>query len=576
MENSRIATLLKETAQLLELHGANPFQVKHYSSAALCVEKTTQALANLSLGDLEKLPGLTPSSVKLVNELNTTGTLRRWEELHQATPNSLRELFSLRGIGPKKLRKIWQQLGIDNADDLLKACEKGEVAAVAGLGQKIQHAIQEGLAFKAQYAGMVHYSTASPYAEELTARLRQQFPHTLVSLAGPIRRKLEIIGQVDCLVGTEDIVAVIQWLDQQPQLQKVKQDSGPFAWRGVFVDSSLKVEIIFCTHQKFYQQLLLQTGAQAHLRLVVQEGKSIGERVHELSAPTSETAIYTHCALPYIPPELREGRIELPWALQKGAPTLLEAEDLKGVFHSHTTASDGKHTLAEMAQQCKALGYQYLGISDHSQSAAYAGGLRLPAIQQQHREIDILNQQYADFKIFKGIESDILTDGSLDYPDAVLATFDFVIASVHSGLQMDQAKATQRLIRAIENPYTTMLGHLTGRLLLRREGYPIDYRAVIDACAAHGVIIEINANPWRLELDWRWLDYALSKKVWISINPDAHNREGLKHMYYGVCVGRKGGLTAAQTFNALPLRGVEQYLAERKRRVTNRLEVAKG
>lgn len=569
MENSQIATLLKETAQLLELHGANPFQVRHYHNAALCVEKVTQTLADVPLVDLEGLPELTPSAVKLVHELNTTGTLKRWEELRQATPQGLRELFSLRGIGPKKLRTIWQQLGIDNAEDLLRACDKGEVTALPGFGHKTQATIQEGLEFKARHMGMVHYATALPYAEGLVALLEQQFPTALVSLTGAMRRKVEVISQVDCLVGAKDIAIITQWLDQQPQLQKLEKDSGPFAWRGIFVTPSLKVAIAFCARQKFYQQLLLQTGSEAHLGLMVQEGKPLGQVAHEVSAPTSEQAIYTHVGLPNIPPELREGQLELAWAQQRGAPALLEARDLKGVFHSHTTASDGKHTLTEMTQQCRMLGYQYLGVSDHSQSAAYAGGLRLPAIQQQHREIEVLNQRYTDFKVFKGIESDILSDGSLDYPDEVLATFDFVIASIHSGLQMDQSKATQRLIKAIENPYTTMLGHLTGRLLLRREGYPIDYRAVIDACAAHNVIIEINANPWRLELDWHWIDYALSKAVWISINPDAHHQEGLEDMHYGVYVGRKGGLTAAQTFNALPLAEVEQYLADRKRKVAN-------
>ncbi|MEL6152872.1 MAG: PHP domain-containing protein, partial [Bacteroidota bacterium] len=249
---------------------------------------------------------------------------------------------------------------------------------------------------------------------------------------------------------------------------------------------------------------------------------------------------------------------------ERDAPPQLTLQDLKGVFHCHTTASDGKNTLEEMAQQCRKLGYAYLGISDHSQSATYAGGLRVAEIYQQHQAIDNLNQSFTDFRVFKGIESDILADGNLDYPDEVLALFDFVVASVHTGLQMDAPRATDRLLKAIANPYTTMLGHPTGRLLLRRQGFPVDYKAIIDACAAHNVIIEINANPWRLELDWRWIDYALSQNVWLSINPDAHDTAGIEHVYYGVCVGRKGGLTAAQTFNALPLPEVTQYLAARK------------
>lgn len=554
-------------AQLLALHDANPFQVRHYTNAALCIEQTPQALAHLSLADLEKVPGLTASAAKLVHELNTTGTLHRWQELSQATPPGLQALLSLRGIGPKKLRIMWQKLGIDNAVALREACDRGEVATLPGFGHKTQSAIQAELAFRARYKDMVHYATARLCAERLVTSLKQAFTNALISLTGPMRRKLEIVDQVDVLVGTESIPDIVQWLDQQGYLQKHIQSSGPFAWRGTFVDPSLKVSIIFCRKPAFYQQLLLQTGAEAHLALPVQTSKSLGQIAAELPAPESEAAIYAQVGLPTIAPELREGQVELRWAQQRGAPSLIAMKDLKGVFHSHTTASDGKHTLAEMAQQCRSLGYQYLGVSDHSQSAAYAGGLRLPAIQQQHREIDALNRQYADFKLFKGIESDVLADGSLDYPDEILATFDFVIAAIHSGLQMDGAKATRRLIKAIENPYTTMLGHLTSRLLLRREGYPVDHKAVIDACATHRVIIELNANPWRLDLDWRWIDYALSRGVWISINPDAHSREDLKNMYYGVCVGRKGGLTPAQTFNALPLPQATQYLAERKKAI---------
>ncbi len=568
MENKSIIALLKDTAKLLELHGANPFQVRHYNSAAVSLEKINQEVAGLAPEALKNIAELQPSTSKLIQEMSTTGTLQRWEELTAATPQGVREMLDLRGIGPKKVGAIWKKLGIESLSGLLQACEAGRIAQLPGFGQKTQDTIQESLAFRAQQAGKFHYASALPYATELEERLQQTFPTSLISLTGALRRKMEVVNQVEFLVGTAQEKAVIQWLDQQPMLQKSENISGPFSWRGQFVENTLKISILFCAPKVFYKQLILQTGSKAHLALLVSEGKQLGELLDSIVEPPSEAAAYEQIKLPYIPPELREGQIELAWAREHGAPNLLAMKDLRGVFHSHTTYSDGKHSLEAMARHCKDLGYEYIGITDHSQQAIYAGGLTPEAIQQQHAEIDQLNKVLAPFRIFKGIESDILTDGRLDYPDDVLANFDFVIASVHTGMNMDQKKATERIIKAIRNPYTTMLGHLTGRLLLKRAGFPVDHRAVIDACAEHGVIIEINANPWRLELDWRWVFYALSKKVWVSINPDAHDKESIQNMYYGVCAGRKGGLTQSCTFNALPQKEVITYLQRRKANCT--------
>ena len=569
MENERIVSLIKDTASLLALHGANAFQVRYYVNAAICLEKVTQHVAGLSLKELSRVEGMIPSTVKLVHEFNTTGTLQRWKELIAQTPAGLWELLGLQGIGPKKLRAIWQKLGIDNPVDLLIACEENKLVALPGFGSKTQATIKASLAFRAQHRHLVHYATALPQAKTLLALFQQHFPNTLVTLAGAIRRKMEVVSQIDILVGTEAGAAIMAWLDQQELLQKDSAQSDAHSWQGKLVDTNLRVIIRFCANRSFYQQLLLQTGSERHLALVVDKEKTISEVVTQLPEVASEAAAYAQINLPYIPPELREGRVELSWARDKGAPALLEMKDLKGVFHSHTTASDGKDTLEAMVQQCRTLGYSYLGISDHSQSAIYAGGLKLDAIQKQHGEVERLSLAYPDFKIFKGIESDVLKDGTLDYSHEILCLFDFVIASVHTGMKMDKHKATDRVIKAVSNPHTTMLAHLTNRLLLRREGFPVDHKAVIDACASYGVIIELNANPWRLELDWRWIDYALSQNVWISINPDAHNKESIENMYYGVCVGRKGGLTASQTFNTLSLSEVVQYLTHRKDKARN-------
>jgi DNA polymerase (family X) len=556
--------LLKDTAKLLELHGANPFQIRHYNHAAANLEKINQEVAGLALETLKNIAELPPSTSKLIQEINTNGTLQRWEELTAMTPQGVREMLDLRGIGPQKVRAIWKTLGIESLPELLQACKENKIAQLSGFGQKTQVTIQESLAFKAQQVGKFHYASALPYATDLEKRLQQTFPAFLISLSGAFRRKMEVVEQIEFLVGTAQEKIVIQWLDQQPTLHKSDKLSGPFSWRGQFIENNLKLSILFCKPEVFYKQLILQTGSKAHLALPMETDKQLGALLDGIIEPPSEAAAYEQMMLPYIPPELREGRIELTWAREKGAPSLLAMKDLRGVFHSHTTYSDGKHSLETMARHCKDLGYEYIGITDHSQQAVYAGGLTPKAVKQQHQEIDQLNQVLAPFKIFKGIESDILADGHLDYADNVLASFDFVIASVHTGMNMDQKKATERVIKAIHNPYTTMLAHPTNRLLLKRAGFPVDYRAVIDACADCGVIIEINANPWRLELDWRWVAYALSKNVWISINPDAHDKESIQNMYYGVCVGRKGGLTQSHTFNALSREEIVAYLQRRK------------
>ncbi|MEM7383188.1 MAG: helix-hairpin-helix domain-containing protein [Bacteroidota bacterium] len=563
MKNKAIISLLKSTATLLVLHGANPFRASYYSNAALFLEKIEDNLASLSLEALGNIPGLSQSVAALIHEISTTETLQRWEGLMAKTPQGVLAMLELKGMGPKKVRALWKELGIESLAALEQACTAGQVAQLPGFGQKTQAAIQESLAWKDQQQGKFHYATALPYATALVADLQQAFPALRISLVGTMRRTMEVVTQVEILVGTRDTSVVAGWLQDLPTIEQSTKISGPSAWRGRFLENGLSFIIHFCPPEYFYKHLILQTGVAGHLALPVQAAKSLGAFITKVSALDSEVAGYQQAGLPYIPPELREGIVEQAW-IQAGGPLLLVSSELRGVLHAHTTYSDGGCSLEAMARSCQEQGYEYLGITDHSQVASYAGGLTIEAVQRQHQAIDQLNRELAPFRIFKGIESDILPDGSLDYPAEVLASFDFVIASVHVGLSMDQQRATDRLMKAIRNPFTTILGHLTGRLLLKRAGYPIDHQAIIDACAANGVIIELNANPWRMELDWRWIRYAIEKNVWLSINPDAHDQADIDNMYYGVCIGRKGGLTKQHTFNTLSSKEVAEHFQRRK------------
>ncbi|MFT4740075.1 MAG: DNA polymerase (family 10), partial [Marivirga sp.] len=335
----------------------------------------------------------------------------------------------------------------------------------------------------------------------------------------------------------------------------------------IHLSTKVTVDVLFCKEEDFVNELYRTSASPRHLSHILGSGESIYTELKKRRF-ASEEAFYKEIGLPFIPVELREGLWEFDLAAQGNVPKLVVVDDLKGILHNHSTYSDGAHTLEQMATYCKSLGYQYLGISDHSKTAVYANGLSENRVKEQHQEIDLLNQQLAPFRILKGIESDILNDGSLDYSDEILETFDFVVASIHAQLNMDEQTATERLIKAIANPYTTMLGHPTGRLLLKRKGYPINHKAVIDACAEYGVIIEINAHPWRLDLDWRHVKYALDKGVKIAVNPDAHEEKGYHDMYYGVCVGRKAALSAEDTFNALSLDEVVSYFDKRKERAS--------
>ncbi|QHT71442.1 DNA polymerase/3'-5' exonuclease PolX [Rhodocytophaga rosea] len=562
MENSDIIRSFRLASQLMELHEENPFKIRSYTNVVFALEKLNVELSSLTTEQIIQLEGIGKSIADKINTLNRQGTFEELENLLAKTPPGVLEMMRIKGIGPKKIRVLWKELGLESTDALLEACENNQVAKLKGFGEKTQENIKQSLLFNQAAVGKLHYASAELIANDLLTQFHAK--GLQASLTGQMARKLDIIDQLQYVIATDSPAQAHTLLDSWQELEKNLKTSAPFVWRGRLEASGLPVEIHMVPAKQYINRVFMYSSAPAHLAYANETGKSLLQTV-STQLFDSEEAIYQVVQLPYIVPELREGLHEFDLAKQGKLSSLIELKDLKGILHNHSTYSDGKHTLEEMALYCKELGYQYLGISDHSKSAFYANGLYEEKVRKQHAEIEQLNKKLAPFRIFKGIESDILHDGALDYEPDVLASFNFIVASVHSGLKMDEAKATQRLISAVENPYTTILGHPTGRLLLRREGYPINHRKVIDACAANGVVIEINANPWRLDIDWHWLPYALEKEVMISINPDAHEKDGYHDMIYGVHVARKGGLTKDMTFNALPLERVAAHFAAKQR-----------
>jgi len=538
MSTEEIADTLKLTSKLMELHDENPFKIKSIANAAFKLDKTNIDLQGKSLQELEQLEGIGKGIAAKINELQTTGSLKELDEMMAKTPQGVIDMMSIKGIGPKKVRQLWHELEIESVGELLYACKENRLVTLKGFGAKTQAEVIKQIEFHNANKGKYHYATIEEFALKLVDGVKKKYKTELVSLTGTMRRKCEIIENVEVLIATEEAVTIEEFTKDVP----------------------VKTEAITCSEKDFYTRLFETTGTITH----VEQVQRLKSKVQNTESFRSEQEIYENYDLQYIEPELREGLNEVELAKKYQLQKLIEVADLKGILHNHTTYSDGVNTLKEMAEYCKELGYEYLGICDHSKSAFYANGLNEERVFAQQKEIDELNKTLAPFKVFKGIESDILNDGSLDYGDDVLKSFDFIVASVHSNLKMDEDKATARLLKAIENPYTTILGHPTGRLLLSRAGYPINHKKIIDACAANHVIIELNAHPYRLDIDWRYIPYCLEKGVKISINPDAHIKEGYHDMYYGVCAARKGMLTKETCFNALSLDEIGKYFENKK------------
>ncbi|MGB0861539.1 MAG: PHP domain-containing protein [Saprospiraceae bacterium] len=552
MTNKDIARLFNKLASLMELHGANPYKTRSYSNAYIQLRKLSTPLSEMSDEEIGSIKGVGKSLASKIKEILETGSFVALNEFLEKTPVGVQEMLDIKGFGAKKIKTIWKELGTETLGELLYACNENRLVALNGFGHKTQKDLIKKIEYYLQSRDKFHYATLEASALELVKILQKKLPTATVELTGEIRRYCPILNKIEIIIGLDEAIDSI--FDKK--LTLLEQQENKYA---VKIPTEYPTVIYHYPLSQFGSKQFSHTGSRAFLEGVV----SLCEGV-DFSNLSTEVAVFEKAGLPYIMPELRENAKILSKTTQRQPPALLEEKEIKGVIHSHTTYSDGINTLTEMAEYAQSLGYEYIVITDHSKAAFYANGLKPDRVLAQMEEIDALNEQLAPFKIYKGIESDILNDGSLDYEEDILARFDFIIASVHTNLKMDETKATERLLTAIKNPYTTMLGHPTGRLLLSREGYPIDHKAIIDACSEHQVAIELNANPYRLDLDWTWIEYAMSKNVKISINPDAHSTGGIHDIHFGVLAARKGGLTAEMCFNTMGSQELDEYIAAKK------------
>lgn len=551
MNNYEIADRFSLLSKLMDIHGENSFKSKSYSSAAFNIERLPAEVSGMDDAELFSQKGIGESTGKKIRELLTTGRMPQLEHLITLTPPGILQMLEIKGLGPKKISVIWKEMGVESLGELEYACNENRLVALKGFGAKTQESILQSIVYFNQNLGFHLWAEVEIFANSLVQQLQKSHPSELFSLTGDFRRQNETVEFID-LVTTLAKTDIAKEFVAIPDTILEDESEGRLLVR---MPNQPRIRFYIADRSQFYSVLFRTTNSEAFHNAFIAEHK-----IPDFAA--SEEVIFTHNSLPYIIPALRENDSVLIQAKQGKSVELIQPSDIKGIIHSHSTWSDGVHTIEQMAIAAKAQGLEYLVISDHSQSAFYAGGLKPEQIAAQHHEVDMLNEKLAPFKIFKSIESDILGDGSLDYNNQILNTFDLVIASVHSNLKMSQEKAMDRVLTAIRNPYATILGHPTGRLLLSRKGYPLDHKQVIDTCAEYGVVIEINAHPRRLDIDWRWIDYAMERGVLLSIDPDAHSVDGFHDTYYGVMIAQKGGLTANRNLSSFSLAQFEAFLKQ--------------
>lgn len=546
MENAFIADTLSLLGKLMDIHGENSFKTKSYHAAAFTIERYPDKISALPEEKLASIKGIGKSSAEKITEIIQTGNLEILHQLIQNTPPGIIEMMSIKGIGPKKINAIWKEMGIETVGELLYACKENHLKLYKGFGEKTQQSIMESIEYLQQNRGRYLYAQTEETETLIRIYLEKSFGLEHVKSTGKFVQQLEIIDTLSYLVIADKEHIKITLKETGYELVDDSFDHLMYLSK-----TGIKVAIYPCTKMEMPLKHLQLTSSPEFYEMVSVKLKS-------KTSFADESELFATAGIPNIPSFLRENP-EIIHRYNEQVDIVHEAS-IRGIIHNHSNWSDGNNTIEEMAKACILNGKSYFVISDHSKAAFYANGLSEAKIEEQHIYIDKINKSLAPFKVFKSIECDILNDGSLDYSNDVLSTFDLVIASIHSNLKMSEEKAMLRLIKAIENPYTTILGHLTGRLLLSRNGYPVNHRTIIDACVANNVVIELNANPNRLDIDWREIDYALQKGAIISINPDAHSIEGMEDIKYGVLVAQKAMVTNQQNLSSYSLDAFEAFI----------------
>ncbi len=557
MENSEVVALLEEIGVLLELSGENPFKARAYENVARRIESLDENVADLAkAGRLREIQGVGDALEEKITEFVKTGRLKYHDDLKKKFPESLFELFRVPGLGPKRIKQLYDEMNIKSLAELGAAAQSGKLEALPGFGKKMEEKILQGIEFSKEQEGRHRFDEAFVEAQRLKELIASGKVASKVEIAGSLRRRKEIIKDIDILAASKTPKVLMDRFVNDVHVAHVTGHGETKS--SVVLKSGIAADLRVVSEAEFPYALMYFTGSKEHNAVLRQRAKDRGLKLNEYALMNgdknlpckTEADIYKKLDLPYIEPELREDMGEFS---AESMPDLVEINDILGLFHCHSKYSDGHNTVAEMAAAAKKAGYKYMTMTDHSQSAAIANGLKPDRVVKQQAEIDALNKKLKGFHVLKGIESDIRKVGELDYDDDVLASFDLVIASVHTGQDMNEADATKRVVTAIENPHTTILGHPSGRLLLTRKGFPLNYDKVFDACVANGVAIEINANCHRLDLDWRYVRRAKDKGVMLVIGPDAHSIEDIANMQYGVGIARKGWLEPENLLNCMTL-----------------------
>ena len=550
MDNETIAHHFSLLAKLMDIHGENSFKTKSYSNAAFTIDKLPVELSTLPEENILSIPGIGDAIAKKIMTQLQTGELPLLNQYLEKTPMGVVEMLNIKGLGAKKISVIWKELGIENMGELLYACNENRLLLYKGFGEKTQQNIKESIEFYLRNKGSYLYAEICSYAGSLEKEMQDSFRDDVTCITGGLKQHNEIIEKIE-MVTTVSAQKIKAFLIKK-KFEETETTNNDVIYKS---DDNIRLQIHHAAKNNVFSTLFV-TSSSDEFVTAWQQQFPLDEKEN------SEEDIFVKAGVDFIPSFLRESAAIIEKAKAHQLPNVIEVADITSIIHSHSKWSDGNNTIAEMANAAKAKGFQYLVLSDHSKSAFYAKGLTEERLLAQHAEIDELNKTLAPFTIFKSIESDILNDGNLDYSHDILSSFDVVIASVHSNLKMSEEKAMNRLLTAIENPFTNILGHMTGRLLLSRAGYPVNHKKIIDACYANNVVIELNANPHRLDMDWRYIDYALNKGGLISINPDAHSVNGFADVYYGVLAAQKAGVTKEQNLSSFSLPQFKDFIAK--------------